>query len=138
MTQVDEDQPPLAEEPFFGLPDEYEDARAGLRQHLKCGTLGCERARPDYPAQPVHEDTVHPVLCGGCGQVMLCDHEAEASPRETVGGTLSAPVTTVAVHCRRCSSVIDSHEVHHDPVALEDLPASALAALGVSFPAPRG
>jgi hypothetical protein len=120
---------------IFGLPDEHDDAGARVLKHVKCETPGCDRASPQHPPQPVHEDTQQPVLCGGCGAPLVCDHELVDEVEEP-GGTLAEPVTYYRRVCHACHAVLEERVVQREPMRLEDLPVSVLADLGVPLSPP--
>lgn len=119
----------------FGLPDDVEHTSNGapILKHVKCATVGCDRARPEHPPLPIHEDTVQPVFCGGCGEVLHCDHVPAEKDEDEITGTLLQPVLISRRRCRTCKTVLHEKRVEQKPVAFEDLPASLLAGLGASF-----
>jgi hypothetical protein len=123
----------------FGNPDgvKVDDQQGKVLTHVKCQHAGCARATPDYPEQPIHDDTVQPVLCGGCGDVLYCDHKMSEDTRDEVEGTLSEPVTVSERYCKRCGATLEVVRVVHEPVRFEDLNPGVLAALGHSF-TPKG
>lgn len=114
----------------FGLPESYDTASAGVRQHVQCRSVKCARTSQ---AVPVHHDTLLPVVCGECGDVLLCDHTPNARVTERVEGTIVAPVVVISTTCSLCGSVMDEKRVEKEPLSLRDLPASLMAALGYQF-----
>lgn len=124
---------------FFGLPSEgHENDGAPVRQHVKCQNTGCVRARPEEPPVPIHEDTQRPVFCGGCGKVLLCDHVTPHRPVEHVVGTVREPVLVKVWACRECGTTLREEKEAMSPLALDDLPMSALAGLGIVLEAREG
>lgn len=119
----------------FGVPDDdpsHGQKRARVMKHLKCSTPGCARADERVDATPIHHDTALPVICGECGAVLLCNHEPDEE-MISIEGTMVEPVRRIKTPCRICGSIIEDHTESLRPVALEDLPAAALQALGVAF-----
>jgi hypothetical protein len=115
----------------FGVPDDADLGGAQVVKTVACPTVGCPRS--GGTPLPVHEDTVLPVLCGGCGAVLHCEHKPGAQS-ESITGTLGTPRLRIVRHCTVCAELLECDERDLPPVRLEDLPASALAQLGVVFP----
>ena len=88
-----------------------------------CRTNGCERQNR---VTVVHQDTVLPLHCGGCGAVLYCVHENVPVNRRE--GTLGAPVLVTGTRCTRCG-VEDVTRAPAAPVDLSSLPVGVVELL---------
>ena len=108
----------------FGTPDDHETANAPSDKTLICSNKDC-------PAQnrqvPLHADTVLPVYCGACGQVLHCDHEWVTDITTT--GTLAAPLQHVQNVCPLCGTRQPADITPLPPIDIAQLPISVVAAL---------
>ncbi len=88
-----------------------------------CGTPNCPNM--GHHVQ-IHADSPQPIHCGGCGGVLLCQHDY--SETSTIEGTLSNPVKVTSQLCAVCGDVKDATRTELPAVDLASLPASAFAA----------
>lgn len=102
-------------------PPEPEPANAVATHVLLCNSPGCPNR--GHHVQ-VHEDTVFPAHCGGCGKVLHCDHDVQQ--RTVRAGTLGDPIEHRETHCPRCSTVFERKTRRLDPIPLASLPISIL------------
>lgn len=78
---------------------------------VNCRTPGCDRLNRQYV---IHEDTILPVYCGGCGRLLYCDHAHTKSPA-TLEGTLGRPLHVQVTSCVVCGMVLDRVETPIPP-----------------------
>lgn len=109
---------------IVGKKTKVDSPGAPERAQVVCHTNGCERQNR---LVIIHQDTVLPVLCGACGQVLFCDHKQEPVLRRE--GTLGAPVEVSGTRCGVCG-VEDVTSRPLPPVDLKSLPVSVLELLG--------
>lgn len=105
----------------FGVPDDTPNAGAVESATLICANAGCGRFNR---ATVVHVDTVQPVMCGGCGGVLLCEHR-DMDGRSTYEGTLRNLRRREEYTCRSCKTVVSSTSY---PVNVEDVDVRHLLA----------
>lgn len=74
----------------------------------------------------IHDDTVLPVRCGGCGTVLHCDHQPETTVVRA--GTLGAPLEHTVTACTGCGSELARDTKTLPPVDLASLPVGILDA----------
>lgn len=107
----------------FGLPDDYESTKQPQIASVNCSNPTCER-RGQFHA--VHADTVLPLLCGGCGTVLMCDHNfdnKDAHPIQTVSaGTFGSPREESYQRCDKCGTESKRTVKQLEPLRIEDLP----------------
>lgn len=101
-----------------------ESAHAPVFATLVCRTKDCERQNR---GTEVHVDTVLPILCGGCGHPLHCEHAWEPVTRRE--GTLGAPVDVTGQRCAVCKTE-DVARTPSAPVDLASLPIGILEQLG--------
>jgi hypothetical protein len=106
----------------FGDDKSGESAKASPVATVSCTNPVCDNRNHHIT---VHEDTVQPVLCGQCGQVLHCDHDTTTETVVTTG-TLAAPMRSVTVTCDACGKIVSAELTPLPPIRLEDLPIEAL------------
>lgn len=108
----------------FGTPEGYETAEAVSDKTLICATLDCPQQNRQVA---VHVDTVLPIHCGGCGQVLYCQHNWQTENRTV--GTLANPILVVQETCTVCNSQLPAVETALPPIDIASLPVSVIASL---------
>lgn len=103
----------------FGGPTPAGPGRATAA--VVCVAAGCTHSGRHVQ---VHDDTVAPVHCGGCGGVLHCDHAPEITRHRE--GTLGAPVEVTLTRCTRCRLELGKVARPLPPINLAELPASIL------------
>lgn len=87
-----------------------------------CTAPGC-RHRGQHVQ--IHDDTVLPVHCGGCGGVLHCDHRPDTATVR--GGTIGAPVEHDITTCTACGVELARVSRDLDPQqVLRNLPHAIL------------
>ena len=108
----------------FGLPDDHETASAPSDKTLICSTSDCDAQNRQVP---LHTDTVLPVYCGSCNQVLHCEHNW-VTETKTIG-TLANPQLHVQDTCTICSTQQPAAITPLPPIDIAQLPISVVAAL---------
>ena len=108
----------------FGLPDDHQTADAPNDKTLICATNDCPQQNRQVP---VHTDTVLPIHCGGCGNVLHCEHDWQITTSTT--GTLANPVQVVQETCALCLTQQPPISTPLPPIDINLLPVSVIAAL---------
>lgn len=107
----------------FGDPG-TESGSAPEIAKVVCGQPGCDRQNRMVT---VHADTVQPVLCGGCGGVLHCEHDPVTVSRRE--GTLASPVLVEGEDCSRCGQTLNANRRPLEPFDLGSLPVNVLEML---------
>lgn len=105
----------------FVFGDTGERGPGGATTAAACPTAGCSR---QGRLVQLHEDTVQPVHCGGCGAVIHCDHVPEL--RRERSGTLAAVVEHLITMCSRCGTELDRASKNVGPLPLDQIPVTVL------------
>ena len=108
----------------FGTPDDYETAGAPSDKTLICSTNDCSAQNRQVA---LHVDTVLPVYCGGCGEVLHCEHNWVTET--TTIGTLAAPLQHNQDVCTLCPTRQPATITALPPIDIAQLPISVVAAL---------
>jgi hypothetical protein len=122
MTKKSDPITKLEEQHGFTFGGTADSAGAEPTLSLTCPNLTCpNRARRIQ----LHADTVLPVTCGGCGQVLHCDH-VDTLPITTHEGTLAAPVRVKKEVCIVCLTELSRHETPLAPIPFDQIPLHLL------------
>lgn len=115
-----------AEEQYgFVFGNDGSDSASTPETHaLVCNTPGCGNLNR---LVQIHADTVLPVLCGGCGSVLHCDHVWVHVKQKS--GTLRAPVNLTHDYCEMCGTRANETSTKLPPIDIQDLPLDIVAAL---------
>ncbi len=92
-----------------------------------CSNPRCERRTQHVQ---LHADTAMPVHCGGCGQIVHCEHpDTELETHHE--GTLSSPVRVLTNRCKACGVAITQAKTPLSAIPLDQIPLHLLG--GVSL-----
>lgn len=108
----------------FGTPDDHETAGAPSDKTLICATNDCSQQNRQVA---VHTDTVLPIYCGGCGNVLHCEHDWQTL--NTTAGTLANPIQVVQETCAVCLTQQPPVTTPLPPIDISALPVSVIAAM---------
>lgn len=92
---------------------------AGAVAVVSCVNPACKREGGLFQ---VLDDMALPVMCGGCHQVMFCNH-AVTEPSVRFEGTYGSPVRVESNRCLGCRAEVGAVRT---PVRLDDVPLGAL------------
>ena len=109
---------------IFGTPDDYETADAPADKVLICASQDCAQQNRQVA---LHADTILPIFCGSCGQVLHCEHDWETVVTTT--GTLANPTRKTQDTCTICATQKPAVHTPLPPINITDLPITVIASL---------
>lgn len=111
----------------FGVPDDHENAGGVRSISVVCTNKDCDRVN-----RPVdlHDDTVLPVACGGCGQIIHCTHEDTLTSVHHEGD-LATPRKVTTERCVVCQKVMDRKVENLPPIRVKNIPLHLFAGLDI-------
>ncbi len=109
----------------FGAPEGHDNAGGVRSLSVVCTNKDCDRVnRPT----DLHDDTVLPVACGGCGQIIHCTHEDTLTSIHHEGD-LATPREITLERCVVCQKVTSRKEKTLPPIPIENIPLHLFAGL---------
>lgn len=115
----------------FGTPNQTtETAGAPPSAALVCTNPECPNRNQHVQ---INTDTILPIRCGACSQVLLCDHDYQ--PMTRTEGTLNNPTRVDWTECTTCHDRTPEQRTELPSININDIPiAQAQALLGGTIP----
>jgi hypothetical protein len=111
----------------FGTDGSEDTAGASPAHSVVCTAPTCKMRNQHIQ---LHSDTLLPAHCGGCGQVLYCDH-VDTLPVEHYEGTLSAPLRVNRVVCVACQSEVSRLVTEMTAIPLDSIPLHLLGGVNL-------
>ena len=113
-------EPETSEAYWQRMADASTEGRHATHDTTTIGTVACPNPLCDRRGQWYRIPATHtgPLHCGGCYQVLSCDH-TDTTTVTTYAGTMAAPLRADTTTCTACHQQI-SHK--QTPITLDEVP----------------